>query len=107
MDYQAPLETSVYRARVDRSGRITLPQPVRDGLHIDSGDEVLVVRDGDGFRIETPEQALRAAQDYFCSLVPPGVSVVDELLAERRAEVAREEQELLRSKKLACNEKPA
>jgi hypothetical protein len=30
---------------------------------------------------------LAEAQEYFTSLVPPGVSMVDELIAERRAEV--------------------
>ena len=88
-----PLDAHVYRARLDRSGRIVLPQPVREDLHLTSGDEVLVVQTADGYRIETPEQALKAAQDYFCALVPAGVSVVDELLAERREEAQREEAE--------------
>lgn len=90
MEQFIPHDTHVFRARLDRSGRITLPQQVRDGLHLASGDEVLVVQNGDGYRIETPEQALRAAQDYFCSLIPADADLVDELLAERRAEVARE-----------------
>ncbi|AMV22634.1 SpoVT / AbrB like domain protein [Planctomyces sp. SH-PL14] len=88
-----PLDAHVYRARLDRSGRIVLPQPVREVLQLASGDEVLVVQTADGYRIETPEQALKAAQDYFCTLVPPGISVVDELLAERRDETRREETE--------------
>jgi AbrB family looped-hinge helix DNA binding protein len=88
-----PLDAHVYRARIDRSGRIVLPQPVREDLQLAFGDEVLVVQTTDGYRIETPEQALRAAQDYLSSLVPPGVSIVDELLAERREEAAREETE--------------
>lgn len=86
-------DAQVYRARLDRSGRIVLPQPVRENLHLDFGDEVLVVRTAEGYRIETPEQALRAAQDYLSSVVPAGVSLADELLAERRDEVAHEEAE--------------
>lgn len=86
-----PPDAHVYRARIDRSGRIVLPQPVRESLHLDFGDEILVVQTADGYRIETPEQALQAAQDYLCSLVPRGVSIADELLAERREEAAREE----------------
>ncbi len=87
------LDAQVYRARLDRSGRIVLPQRVREELQLATGDEVLVVQTADGYRIETPEQALRAAQDYFCSLIPAGVSVVDELIAERREEAAREQAE--------------
>jgi AbrB family looped-hinge helix DNA binding protein len=94
MQSNIPEDTNVYRTKLDRSGRITLPQPVRDRLHLTLGDELLVIREGEGFRIETPEQALKAAQEYFCSLVPPGVSLVDELLAERRAEFEREQEEM-------------
>lgn len=80
----------VFRTRLDRSGRIVLPHSVREHLHLSTGDELLVVPSGDSYRLETPDQALRAAQDYFCALVPPGVSLVDELLAERRIEVEQE-----------------
>lgn len=93
MKSAAPTDTTVYHTKVDRSGRITLPQPVRDELQLTLGDELLVIREGDGFRIETPEQALKAAQEYFCSLIPPGVSLVDELLTERGAELDRGQEE--------------
>ena len=39
---------------------------------------------------ETPEQALKAAQDYFCKLAPPERIFSEELLKERRDEAARE-----------------
>lgn len=87
---------AVFRIRLDRSGRIVLPHSVREHLQLSSGDELLVVPSGDSYRLETPDQALRAAQDYFCSLVSSGESVVDELLAERRAEAAREAEEAAR-----------
>ena len=90
MEPYLPPTDHVYRARLDRSGRIVLPQPVREGLRLTCGDEVLVIRQGDDYRIETPSQALQAAQEYFRSLVPASVSLVDELLAERRSEVERE-----------------
>lgn len=80
----------VFRTRLDRSGRIVLPHSVREHLQLSSGDELLVIPSGDSYRLETPDQALRAAQDYFCALVPPNVSLVDELLAERQSEVAQE-----------------
>ncbi|QDT53022.1 SpoVT / AbrB like domain protein [Caulifigura coniformis] len=93
MDDIGTIPSHVYRTKLDRSGRIVLPQRVRDKLHLSSGDEVLVVPSGDSYRIETPEQSLKAAQDYFKSLVPAGVSLVDELLADRHAEAARERTE--------------
>ena len=78
--------SKVYRARLDSSGRIVLPADVRERLGVSDGDSVLVVEDDVGFRIETADHALQAAQAYFASLVPAGVSLVDELLQERRQE---------------------
>src|SRR4051812_22283097 len=42
---------------------------------------------GDGERLT---QAVQAAQEYFGKLAPPGVSLADELIQERREEAARE-----------------
>lgn len=80
----------VFRSRLDSSGRIVLPREVRERMSLKFGDGVLLIDDSNGVRLETPEQSLREAQSYFKSLVEPGVSVVDELLRERREEAARE-----------------
>lgn len=99
MEQTAAEPSQIYHARLDGSGRIVLPQPVREQLHLTAGDEVLVVGNAGAYRIETPEQALVAAQAYFRTLAPPEVSMVDELLAERRAEAEREAAELARDEK--------
>ena len=80
----------VFRSRLDSSGRIVLPREVRERMSLKIGDGILLVDDANGVRLETPEQSLREAQLYFSKLVEPGVSVVDELLRERRQEVAYE-----------------
>lgn len=80
----------VFRSRLDSSGRIVLPREVRDRMNLKTGDGILLIESGNACRLETPEQSLREAQAYFTSLVEPGVSVVDELLRERREEAARE-----------------
>jgi AbrB family looped-hinge helix DNA binding protein len=90
MDNPQPENTHIFRTKLDRSGRIVLPQIVRQRLHLGTGDELIVVQSGESYLLQTPAQALSAAQAYFCSLVDPGVSMVDELLAERRAEAERE-----------------
>lgn len=82
-----------YHAKVDGSGRIVLPVEIRNELKLSAGDELLLVEDNAGFRLKTSEQALLEAQAYFASFVPPGVSLVDELLRERREEAARESRE--------------
>jgi AbrB family looped-hinge helix DNA binding protein len=83
-------EHRVYRSRVDQSGRIVLPAEVREELGLEPGSSVLLVRDKEGVRLDTPDHALAELQAYFRSFVPDGVSLVDELIEERRAEAARE-----------------
>ena len=83
-------EPKVYRSKVDASGRIVLAADLRSALDLHEGDAVLLVQDGETVRIETPEQALKAAQDYFCKLAPPERIFSEELLKERRDEAARE-----------------
>lgn len=83
-------ERASYRAKVDPSGRIVIPAELRIRLGIAEGDELIVESDGGHVVVKTSEQALKDAQAYFASFVPPGVSLVDELLRERRDEAARE-----------------
>jgi AbrB family looped-hinge helix DNA binding protein len=80
----------VFGAKVDGSGRIVLPAEVRSAFGLKKGTNVTVVQDAAGVHIQTPEQALRAIQEYFQKLVPPGVSLADELIQEHREEAARE-----------------
>lgn len=87
---EAPKEAKVYRSKVDASGRIVLAADLRTELDLHEGDAVLLVKEGESLRIETPQQALRAAQDYFCKLAPTDRVFSEELLQERREEAARE-----------------
>jgi AbrB family looped-hinge helix DNA binding protein len=79
-----------YQSKVDSSGRISLPAEIRANLGVEVGDLVIVKQEGSSIEIVTPMQALRKAQEYFQKLVPPGVSLADEIIEEHREEVARE-----------------
>lgn len=84
-------QNHVHRVKIDTSGRIVLPADLRQRFGLQEGDSILVVEDLDkGIRLETAQKALLEVQDYFSALVPPGVSLVDELLVERREEAAGE-----------------
>jgi AbrB family looped-hinge helix DNA binding protein len=79
--------------KVDSSGRVVIPPDVRTALGIpDGGELLLTVEDGE-LRASTRLAALRRIQRELRAYIPPGTSVVDEFLAEKRAEVAREEAE--------------
>ncbi len=70
-------------AQVTPDGRVVVPAEIRKRLGIKPGGEVKVT-------IETFDEALRRAQDSVAQYVEPGTSLVDELIADRRAEAVRE-----------------
>ena len=81
------------RARLNESGRVVLPKEIREFLGAEPGDVLFFTEDGEGVRIETQKQRMKRIQARIRSLVGPGVSLVDELIAERREEFRREMEE--------------
>ncbi len=83
--------TEIARVRVNEQGRIVLPAALRCRVGINPGDTVAVILHDDYLEIATPA-ALR--DRVWGKLGPPGEPCAsDELIAERRAEFAREEAE--------------
>lgn len=71
-------------------GRVLIPQELREQLGVNEGD-LLVGELVDGqLTLMSRATALRKAQELVRQYVPAGVSLVDELIAERRADAARE-----------------
>ncbi len=79
--------------KIGRGGRIFIPAPYRRALGLDEGDEVTLRVIEDELRITGPAADIRRAQALVARYVPPDVSLVDELIAARRREAAREEAE--------------
>jgi len=78
------------RTRMGEKGRIVIPGALREALGMADGD-ILDMRVVDGeLRIATMQERLRRAQERVRHLVPAGVSLADELSAERR-EAAKHE----------------
>ena len=82
--------------KVDASGRVVIPREMREALGIPHGGDLQLTLENGSLRATTRVAALKRIQEEFRRLVPPGVSVVDEFLAERRAEAAREFAEVQR-----------
>jgi AbrB family looped-hinge helix DNA binding protein len=78
------------RTKVAEGGRIVIPADIRREFGIEIGEIVNITPEADGLVITTPAMALRRLQRRFRKLVPAGVSLVDELIAERREEAANE-----------------
>jgi bifunctional DNA-binding transcriptional regulator/antitoxin component of YhaV-PrlF toxin-antitoxin module len=67
-----------------------LPAEARKALGLRPGSQVVVHFDNGEIRVTTREEAIRRIQARIRKYIPPGVSLVDELIAERRAEAKRE-----------------
>jgi AbrB family looped-hinge helix DNA binding protein len=78
------------RMRISQNGRIVIPASFRKALGIDVGDEVVLRLQDDELRITTQQLRIQRAQERARRYVKPGVSLVDELLAERREAAKRE-----------------
>ena len=87
LNSQSPEPT---RVRVDTAGRVVIPAELRQKLGIEPGQELILAEDGQGIRLQTFAQAVRAAQEAFSPYRIPGQSVVNELIRDRREEARRE-----------------
>jgi AbrB family looped-hinge helix DNA binding protein len=78
------------RTRLGAKGRLVIPAEIRAALGMaDGGMLDMVVVDGE-LRIATMRERLRRAQERVRQVISPGVSLADELSAERR-EAAKHE----------------
>lgn len=81
---------STTRVKVAEGGRIVIPAEYRKRLGVRVGDDLILQFTDGEVRLFTIAEAVRRAQEMVRRYVPEGVSLVDELSAERRAEAARE-----------------
>jgi len=78
------------RLKMTDNGRIVIPQEFRRALGVDPGEEVILTWKEDELRITTMQRRIERAQRRARHYVKPGVSLVDELIAERREAAKRE-----------------
>ena len=75
---------------VDTSGRMVIPSRVRQELGIEGGGELVVTMENGRMQLYSKAAGRKAARQAVKELVPNGVSLADELLADRKIEAARE-----------------
>lgn len=78
------------KAKIGEGGRIVIPARIRKAIGADIGDTVTLSVHDKSLQITTPKEALRRLQALVREHVPEGVSLVDELIKERREEAANE-----------------
>lgn len=67
-------------------GRIVVPAPYRKAMGIVEGEQVMLRLVGDEVHIGSRANEIRRAQELVAKHVPADVSLVDELITERRRE---------------------
>ena len=85
------LTVTAIPVKVGPKGRVVVPAPIRRELGIEEGTELMARVEGDGIVLEPRAAALRRLRELFAH-VPRDVSLVDELIAERREEARREDE---------------
>jgi AbrB family looped-hinge helix DNA binding protein len=81
--------------RIGQNGRIVIPAPVRDALHLKEGDTLLLtVEPQRGRLVLETEETVIARLHELVGAAEGGALVSEELLRERREEAQREAREI-------------
>lgn len=84
---------SVDHVTLGADGRIVIPAFARRELGLQAGDTLVLESDGTSLLLRSVETVLQETQAYFQQFTKQGVSEVDALISERRAEAAQEDVE--------------
>lgn len=85
-----------YEAKVIAGGKVVIPAKLRREMELAVGDRLIFEKEGDRIVLKTFAQVVREIQQNVAKYVPEGISLADELIAERRDENARDEEETRR-----------
>ena len=76
--------------KLGSNGRLVVPAPYRKALGVGEGDELVMHLEDGELRLSTRKVALRKAQERVRRYIPAGLSLSDELIAQRHEEDAQE-----------------
>jgi len=80
------------KTRISSNGRIVIPPGIRRQLGVNPGGPVLMEVEDRVLRIESYPTMIARLQRELAQYIPPGVSLADGLIAERREEARREQE---------------
>jgi bifunctional DNA-binding transcriptional regulator/antitoxin component of YhaV-PrlF toxin-antitoxin module len=78
------------KVRITEGGRVVIPAEFRHSLGLEVGQDATLQLVDDTLVLMNPRHAIRRAQALVGKRVPRNVSLVEQLIAERRAEAERE-----------------
>jgi hypothetical protein len=80
-----------YRLVVRPDGSVKLPKEILTAFAVEGGGVVMAKLDGDTFGLISTDTAIRRVRELVRQYIPPGVDLIAQLIADRRAEAEREE----------------
>ena len=80
----------IVTAKIAQGGRILIPAEMRRQLDMEIGENVNLEVENGSLKVTSSRAALSRLQRRLKKLVPEGVSLVDELIVERRRDAANE-----------------
>jgi AbrB family looped-hinge helix DNA binding protein len=86
-------------SKINQNGRIVIPAAIRRQMGLKAGDTVLMDVEDGVLRLETHMARIRRIQREVAQYCKPGPLASDELIAERREEARREDEEFERERK--------
>jgi len=89
-------ETTRAKTRLSPNGRIVIPAAIREELGVKPGETLLMEVEDGVLRIESYPTMIARIQREIAQFAKPGILASDELIAERREEARREEEEIER-----------
>jgi AbrB family looped-hinge helix DNA binding protein len=81
----------VLHERLDAAGRLMVPAEMREALGLKPGSSVTFQVENGELRISGQRHLMKDAAAYLRQFIPEGVDAVEEFLAERCLEAARDE----------------
>ena len=89
--YEPPPLTLKATTEIGRDGRIVIPAAMRQAMGVKDGSPLVLLVKGEILEVFTVDAWVRRLQEAVARVVPEHVSLVDELIADRRREAAEED----------------
>jgi bifunctional DNA-binding transcriptional regulator/antitoxin component of YhaV-PrlF toxin-antitoxin module len=81
---------NVIHTKLSEGRRVAIPAELCQRYGIEPGDPVVLEPSDSGIVMRPLDAVIREVQAYFADVAPPGVSLSEELLRDRREEAQRE-----------------
>jgi bifunctional DNA-binding transcriptional regulator/antitoxin component of YhaV-PrlF toxin-antitoxin module len=81
---------NVIHTKLSEGRRVAIPADLCQRYGIEPGDPVVLEPSDSGIVMRRLDAVIREVQAYFADVAPPGVSLSEELLRDRREEAQRE-----------------